>query len=245
MSSSATGPLPNPATPVPPVDRKQLQPGWTELAVGIVVLLLLEIGVFLPVKAAGLDPVSFAVFMTALSAIVAGGGFAAAALVRIRSWAAFAVRRTSGRWLLLGLAGGVIATVLKIPASMAYTAISGDTSSPQADWSAASAGGVGTVILSFLFLAGLTPLCEELLFRGVVTTVLLRYGAVVGVVGSAAIFAIMHGLSVVTVSALLVGLLAAELRRRSGSVWPGVVLHVAFNLLSSVGLFLLLPALGA
>jgi membrane protease YdiL (CAAX protease family) len=60
------------------------------------------------------------------------------------------------------------------------------------------------------------PLGEELAFRGVVTTALLRYGALVGVVGSALIFAVMHGINVVFVAALIAGLITAELRRRSG-----------------------------
>jgi len=43
----------------------------------------------------------------------------------------------------------------------------------------------------------------------VVTTALLRYGAFVGVVGSAVIFALMHGINAVIVTALVVGLIAA------------------------------------
>lgn len=237
--------LTDPATAPTPTEPPRRRPGWTELAVGIVALLVLEVGLYLPVASAHPDPVVLAVFMTALSAIVAGGGFAAAALVRIRSWAAFGVRATTWRWLLLGVAGGVLATLLKIPATMAYTAVAGEVGSPQSGWSDASAGGAGVVVLSFLFLGVLTPIAEELFFRGVVTTALLRYGAPVGVIGSALVFAVMHGLSVIAVSALIVGLVNAELRRRSGSVWPGVAAHVVFNLLSSVGLFLVLPALGS
>ncbi len=32
-------------------------------------------------------------------------------------------------------------------------------------------------------------------------------------------------------TALIVGLVAAELRRRSDSVWPGVVVHIVNNLI--------------
>jgi membrane protease YdiL (CAAX protease family) len=56
-----------------------------------------------------------------------------------------------------------------------------------------------------LFLSVLTPVGEEFLFRGVVANALLRYGPVVGVI-------------------------AAELMRRSGSVWPAVAVHVVNNL---------------
>ena len=57
------------------------------------------------------------VFMTALSAVVAGGGFAAAVLLRVRSVAAFGLVRTSWKWILVGVVGGIVATLLKIPAT--------------------------------------------------------------------------------------------------------------------------------
>jgi membrane protease YdiL (CAAX protease family) len=59
------------------------------------------------------------------------------------------------------------------------------------------------LILSLLFLAVLTPVGEELLFRGVVATALMRYGPVVGVAGSAVIFSAVHGLNAAAVTARL------------------------------------------
>ncbi len=75
--------------------------------------------------------------------------------------------------------------------------------------------------------AALTPLGEELAFRGVITTALGRYGPWVAVIGSATIFALVHGLNPVLPVAFSVGVAAALLLRRSGSVWPGVLLHGA------------------
>ncbi|WP_163511571.1 CPBP family intramembrane glutamic endopeptidase [Fodinicola acaciae] len=225
-------------TATPSAEPAAPRPGWTELIVGIVALLVLEVGCYRLFLATKPSPVALAVFMTSLSAIVAGGGFGAAALVRIRSWSAFGVRRTTWRWLLIGLAGAVVATLLKIPAVAGYTALTGDHVAAQESWSAVN-GGVWTLIAGFLFLGIATPICEELLFRGVVATALLRYGAIIGVVGSSVIFAVLHGFSSLLPIAFIVGLLTAELRRRSDSIWPGVILHCGFNLFSSVGLFLL------
>jgi membrane protease YdiL (CAAX protease family) len=98
------------------------------------------------------------------------------------------------------------------------------------------------VILATLFLGIATPIGEEFLFRGVVTNALLRYGPFVGVVGSASIFALMHGLNMVLPAALVAGLVAGELFRRSGSVWPAVVVHIVFNLPSAVVLAYLAAA---
>jgi uncharacterized protein len=71
------------------------------------------------------------------------------------------------------------------------------------------------------------------LFRGVVATALMRYGTVVGVAGSAVIFAAVHGPDAVAVTAVLVGLINVVLLRRSGSIWPGVVAHAVNNLIGS------------
>ncbi|GGD40167.1 hypothetical protein GCM10011335_48570 [Aureimonas glaciei] len=58
---------------------------------------------------------------------------------------------------------------------------------------------------------------EEFLFRGVVTTALLRYGAFCGVVGGALVFATLHGMNMIFPAALVIGLIA---ERRCAEVAP-------------------------
>jgi uncharacterized protein len=65
---------------------------------------------------------------------------------------------------------------------------------------------------------------------GVITNALLRYGPLIGIVGSTLIFALAHGINIVFPAVLVMGLIGAELLRRSGSVWPGVVAHAFVNL---------------
>lgn len=64
------------------------------------------------------------------------------------------------------------------------------------------------------------PPGEELLFLGVVTNVLLRYGAFVGVAGGALLCAVFQGIKVVFPAALVAGIAAGEVFRRSGSIGP-------------------------
>jgi uncharacterized protein len=49
-------------------------------------------------------------------------------------------------------------------------------------------------------------------------------------VSSALICALIHGINIVFPTVLVMGLVGAELLRRSGSVWPVVIVHVVFNL---------------
>nr|SBP00833.1 CDS_ID OB3317 [Nonomuraea gerenzanensis] len=178
----------------------------------------------------GLDPVVYGLVLAAWSGLAALVGFAVAVLVRIRSLSAFGVRRTTWRWMLVGAGVGVIALVLKGLVNYAVIALTGLDSDPQGMYYDAAGGGVLPLILTMLFLAVLTPIGEEFLFRGVLANALLRYGPVVGVLGSSVVFALFHGVNIVLPSALVVGLAAAEVMRRSGSIWPAVAVHSVNNL---------------
>ncbi|MFF0717371.1 MULTISPECIES: CPBP family intramembrane glutamic endopeptidase [unclassified Micromonospora] len=214
------------------------RPGWPEILVGLAVMALVGYG--LPIAldrtgaADGLSPVTSGLILAALSGVAGLIAFAAAARIRSTNWSDLGVRPTTGRWLLIGVAGGLVALVVSRIVAAAVYYLTGPAENIQQPYLDAAGGGILTLILSFLFLAVLTPIGEEFLFRGIVTTALLRYGAVVGVVGSSLIFALMHGLNLVFVTALVVGLVAAEVFRRSGSIWPAVAVHVTNNLLGQV-----------
>ena len=190
------------------------------LAVGVAVLLgRLDPG-----------PVVYGLAFTALAGVAPLAGFAAAALLRIRSLNVLGVRRVSGRWLLIGVGVGVVAFVLKGLAVVAWLQITGVDADVQSMYGEGGSGGTLSLVLATVFIGLLTPLSEELLFRGVVENALLRYGPFIGVVGSTLIFALAHGVNEVFPAALVVGLITAEVFRRSGSVWPGVVVHAVVNL---------------
>lgn len=203
------------------------RPGWLEIIVGLVVFAIVGVGVGSQLKRLGLDPVVYGLVFTSLSGIA---GFAAAALLRIRSLSAFGVRRVSRRWLLIAIGVGLVAFVLKGLAVQGWIQITGNTNNVQGVYAEGGSGGVLSLVLATLFLGIVTPLGEELLFRGVVANALLRYGSFIGVVGSTVIFALGHGINIVFPAAVVAGLATAEVFRRSGSVWTAVIVHVVFNL---------------
>lgn len=211
--------------------NKVLRPSLPEAIVGVVVLSVVGFGGGSQLSRLGLDPVVYGLVFTALAGIAGIAGFAAAVLLRIRSLRPFGVRRVSRRWLLIGVGAGVVAFVLKSLAILVWIQITGDSTNVQAMYGEGGSGGILSLILATVFLGLLTPLGEEFLFRGVITTVLLRHGRpVIAVVGSTLIFAIAHGINTVFPAALVVGLITAEVFRRSGSIWPGLLVHFVFNL---------------
>jgi hypothetical protein len=83
--------------------------------------------------------------------------------------------------------------------------------------------------LAFLQLCVASPVVEELLFRGAVQRLLRPCGAQYAVLGQAVLFAALHGTAAQIVYACLMGLLLGQSARRSGSLWPGIVLHALNN----------------
>lgn len=216
-----------------PITGRPQRPGWPEVLVGLAVLAVVAYGtgpfVLTPL---GLSPVARGLAVAAVSGVAGIIGFLAAWGLRIRSAGAFGVRATTVRWVLAGVGGGLLAFAVTRVLGLVVYVLGLQPENIQQTYTDAGSGGAWSLALSLVFLALLTPLGEELVFRGVVTTALLRYGAVIGVVGSAVVFALMHGLNVFFFTALTVGLIAAELRRRSGSVWPGFAAHAVNNALA-------------
>ena len=77
------------------------------------------------------------------------------------------------------------------------------------------------------------PILEELMFRGAITKVLLqRYSPRTAIIFSALIFGVFHLNPVQVVGASIVGLLLAWLYWRTGSLMPGILIHIFNNSLS-------------
>ncbi|MBB4935451.1 hypothetical protein F4561_006345 [Lipingzhangella halophila] len=225
--------IPSPQQPHEPVRAgggSPARPGWPEIAVGLVgMVAATAVLPFFGPWGLQLDDVTYGLVVAAWSGVAGLAGFGVAALLRIRSLGAFNVRGATWRWLLAGLAGGVLALLVKAGLTWAVASVFGYSSDPQGTYYDAAGGSTLSLILTFLFLAVLTPIGEEFLFRGVLANALLRYGPVVGIVSSSVVFALFHGINIVLPAAIVVGIIAGELMRRSGSIWPAVLVHAVNN----------------
>lgn len=208
---------------------KPATPGWPEIlaggaAYGASILLVV---VLLPLVT---DPVVAGNVGLLISGAMGLLALAVAVLIRIRGLAAFGFRRPKPRHLIVGALLGIAAYVLGTVAAIIYMSATGEIENVQGSYQAAAAGGWWSLVLSLIAGAIITPLGEEGFFRGVIANGLLaKYGAWVGVLSSAAIFAVAHGINPIMSVAFVVGILTALLFRWSGSVWPGVVLHGVNN----------------
>lgn len=203
-------------------------PGLPELGVGLAAFGLFLVPTVFLLAPLGGHPVLQGVIGAALGGLGCIGAFAAACSLRLRALRPFGFRPVAPRWLLVGAGLGVLGYGLNLIIQFAYLALFG-VDDPQGILHAAARGGVAPFLMLLLAAAVLTPFGEEILFRGVVANALNRYGAWAGVGLSSVVFGLVHGVSVILPVAIMVGLLAAVLFRRTGSVWPCVVLHCVYN----------------
>ena len=84
--------------------------------------------------------------------------------------------------------------------------------------------------LNFIVVAALVPIVEELTFRGLGFSLLAsRFGPRIALAGTTLLFALGHGFLIALPLFLIAGLALGWLRMRTGSVYPGMLMHGAFN----------------
>lgn len=95
-------------------------------------------------------------------------------------------------------------------------------------WEPAHAGAFAA---NFAVVALLAPAVEELTFRGLGYTLLERFGRRTAIVLVGIAFGLAHGLVQALPPLVVFGMCLAYLRSRTGSVYPGMILHALYNAL--------------
>ncbi|WP_232698976.1 CPBP family intramembrane glutamic endopeptidase [Brevibacillus daliensis] len=89
------------------------------------------------------------------------------------------------------------------------------------------------VVLSFFITGVFVPIAEEMMFRGVIQTRLVRvWGAFWGIILTSIWFAIIHVDLVLFLPLLTIGLALGYMRHRFQSIWAPIILHCINNLVS-------------
>jgi membrane protease YdiL (CAAX protease family) len=87
----------------------------------------------------------------------------------------------------------------------------------------------GAYLANVLVVAGFAPVVEELTYRGLGYSLLERYGRWLEIVLVGLCFALDHGLVQAFPELAIFGSGLAWLRMKTGSIFPGMALHAAFN----------------
>ena len=84
---------------------------------------------------------------------------------------------------------------------------------------------------AFVHRCAAAPIVEELVFRGIIQQLARPLGERQAVALQAVLFAVQHRGPAGMAYALVCGLVLGTIRSRTGSVWPGMLLHTLNNLL--------------
>jgi membrane protease YdiL (CAAX protease family) len=164
---------------------------------------------------------------------VSGLAAAAIAVAPMGRWAlpALGFRRAGWRAIVLG-------SVVALLVSVAVTQLGIE---PQGIKQAMEvAREPAAFMASLAVMAGLAPLVEELIFRGLLYGWLAgRWGGTVAWIVSSLVFAAAHVELAHVLLVLPLGLWFGWLRRRTGSLWPSLVAHMVNNGLAVVAATLL------
>jgi membrane protease YdiL (CAAX protease family) len=190
-------------------------PGWS-VAICVVALPLLVMPAVWLARRDGTLAIIIAFFLAALLAVI----IAVAPLGR-RALPALGFRAVGWRPMVLG----ALATIVL---SVAVSQIGLDPKGMKQ--AVETARDPGLFALSLLALAGLAPLVEEMLFRGILYGWLAwRWGGAVAWIASSLAFAAAHVELAHIILVLPLGLWFGWLRRRTDSLWPSLVAHAVNN----------------
>ena len=142
------------------------------------------------------------------------------------------------RVLILILAIPIVVTIIDLILNMIYAVvwigIFGEPSTNTdlgTDWESSS------IDIAFLFLsfAIVTPIAEELLFRGYILDSIKRmHGDWPAIIGSALLFALVHFNLFGMVPIIMAGVIYGWLRIKTGSLLPSIACHMMWNLMALV-----------
>ncbi|WP_166904833.1 CPBP family intramembrane glutamic endopeptidase [Mycobacterium sp. DL440] len=154
----------------------------------------------------------------------------------------------SWRAVGLGLAFGIGGLFVTLPAALLYQSIVGpDATSAVGGVYEGVRTGWPLAVAVLLLVAFIAPICEEVVYRGLLWGALeQRWGRIVAVIVSTLVFAFAHLEPERAPLLLVVAIPIALARLYSGSLWGGIIAHQVTNLLPGLvmmfGLLGMLPA---
>ncbi|TML70923.1 MAG: CPBP family intramembrane metalloprotease [Actinobacteria bacterium] len=139
----------------------------------------------------------------------------------------FALRRPSSWRRAAGLAVGVILGMYVLSAALGPVLHPGrEQGLTPTRWEPAHAT---AYIVNGLAIVVLAPVLEELTFRGLGFSLLRRYGEWTAILLVGLLFGLAHGLVEALPFLVAFGIGLAFIRSRTGSVYPGMIVHGFFN----------------
>jgi CAAX protease family protein len=170
-------------------------------------------------------------YSTAIAGVVAYAVLAVPVLVMLRGLPAREVLalRPPTRWRrALGLALAVFVACFVFAAFYGATFDPHDTAAIPSYWDGSR---TGAFLANLIVIAVIAPVVEELMFRGLGYRLLERDGTRAAIVVTGVLFGLVHGYVLALPAMVFFGIAIGWLRRKTGSVYPGMLVHGTTNAL--------------
>ena len=133
-------------------------------------------------------------------------------------------------WIVPAVAGAVAARLFALVYATLVTTLHLELPGMDADPLLFFPGGAASVAVLVAVVVLIAPFAEEVAFRGVLLPALgARWGSVAAVVGSSALFALIHLSPYLFIPILVASLVFGRLFVRFESLWPAFLCHALFN----------------
>lgn len=144
-----------------------------------------------------------------------------------------ALRRPPSGGRALGLsAAALVAIFIGVYVTLVLSGAGDEQNLAPEGWDANRAGAYA---VSFVAIAFVGPLTEELLYRGVgLSLVAERFGAAAAVIATSVLFGLGHGLLLSLPAFIWFGVVVALLRLRTDSLYPACLVHCTFNAIGMI-----------
>ena len=182
---------------------------------------------------------AIAVAMLAQSAVMFGVLYVLALRIWGVTWWQIGVRPAEAVWYFRAVLLALVALLSVALVSVSMESLLGQPlENPQVEMLAPGGSSLPAAIMMLALVAGLAPMVEELLFRGLLYRWIgERFGMWPALIVSSLVFSCLHGIAILIPPLFVVGCLLAWLYEKSGSIWPCMVMHGVFNGLMLLGLY--------
>jgi membrane protease YdiL (CAAX protease family) len=170
-------------------------------------------------------------YSTAIAGVVSYAVLAVPVLLMLRGLPAREVLalRPPTRWRrALGLALAVFVACFVFAAVYGATFDPHDTAAIPSYWDGSR---TGAFLANLIVIAVIAPVVEELMFRGLGYRLLERDGTRAAIVVTGVLFGLVHGYVLALPAMVFFGIAIGWLRRKTGSVYPGMLVHGTTNAL--------------
>ena len=148
-----------------------------------------------------------------------------------KRWA-FALRRPHSWPAAIGLGVAILVAIYVVSAALNPLLHPGkEQGLTPTGWQPAHAGAYAA---NFVVVAVVAPIVEEMTFRGIGYTLLVRFGTWPAILLTGLAFGLAHGLVDGLPLLVLFGCMLAWLRSRTDSTYPGMLVHGTFNAIALI-----------